>query len=78
MRKEIQLSDMCASSCCLPFSFEPMVFPDDFISHHQDDKTHIWFKRLKQLKVYCDGVGIMHGGLSDNLGISSLLIYDKI
>ncbi|QHI35174.1 hypothetical protein IMCC3317_05200 [Kordia antarctica] len=69
LKNEIQLADIVASSSCFPLGFEPLVFPDDYIKNQQSSD----YKSLKNLERFCDGVGIMDGGIADNQGIGSMM-----
>lgn len=68
--QEVKIADAIASSSCFPGGFEPMVWPHDFIH----DKS----PNLEELqKQSPNGVGIMDGGIYDNQGIQSILLYKK-
>ncbi len=69
LKYKIPLGDMVASSSCFPIGFEPLLFPDDYLSNREDDL----YKKLKQQEKYAKGVGIMDGGITDNQGIESIL-----
>ncbi len=72
--KEIRFADIIAASSCVPFGFEPINFPDDFI-HPESVKL-----RDKSLyKNVFDGesieypVGLMDGGVDDNQGVDAVI-----
>ncbi|MEM6722016.1 MAG: patatin-like phospholipase family protein [Bacteroidota bacterium] len=69
IKNDIPLADIVASSSCFPLGFEPLVFPDDYIT----DQTTPEYKAVKNLELFADGVGIMDGGIADNQGIGSML-----
>ncbi len=69
IKNDIQLADIVASSSCFPLGFEPLVFPDDYISDQESSE----YKSVKNLELFTDGVGIMDGGIADNQGIGSML-----
>ena len=66
---QVQLADIVASSSCFPIGFEPLVFPDDYISNRKEKD----YKALKRLEDFSNGVGIMDGGIVDNQGIGSMV-----
>lgn len=67
---EVKISDAIASSSCFPGGFEPMRWPHDFV--HDD---------APNLKALCEAtplsIGIMDGGIYDNQGTQSILMYKK-
>ncbi|AXG71263.1 patatin-like phospholipase [Kordia sp. SMS9] len=69
IKNDIQLADIVASSSCFPLGFEPLVFPDDYISDQETSQ----YKAVKNLELFADGVGIMDGGIADNQGIGSMM-----
>ncbi|MCH2196466.1 patatin-like phospholipase family protein [Kordia sp.] len=69
LESQLQLGDITASSSCFPLGFEPLVFPDDYIS---DQKSEA-YKEVKKLDRFANGVGIMDGGIADNQGIGSMM-----
>lgn len=72
--KEVKLADVMASSSCFPGGFEPMRWPDDFV-HEQSPNL-----KLQAEKNASHGItplGIMDGGIYDNQGIDSVLLYDE-
>jgi len=73
--KEIRFSDIIAASCCFPFAFEPINFPDDFI---HEESVKLRDKSLLPHNVY-DGdkidypVGLMDGAIDDNQGVDAVV-----
>ncbi len=73
--KEIRFSDIIAASCCFPFWFEPINFPDDFIYEGAEKLND---PSLLPANVY-DGdkisypVGLMDGSINDNQGVNSVI-----
>lgn len=68
--QEVKVADALAASACFPGGFEPMIWPHDFI-HEQSP-------HLKDLKKKNEkGTGIMDGGIYDNQGIQSILLYER-
>jgi len=61
-KHNIQLGDIVAASSCFPGGFEPMSFPNDFMKI--DPEHELWGK---------EPIGLMDGGILDNLGILSYL-----
>jgi hypothetical protein len=77
--KEIRLADIIAASSCVPFGFEPINFPDDFIH-----KESILLKQRNLLPHACfDGdkisypIGIMDGGVDDNQGVEAVIAAEE-
>ncbi|MCT4603582.1 MAG: patatin-like phospholipase family protein [Marinifilum sp.] len=66
---KVNLADIVASSSCFPIGFEPLVFPDDYISNRKDND----YKALKRLEDFSNGLGVMDGGIVDNQGIGSMV-----
>ena len=66
---EIKLADTIAASSCFPVGFEPIMWPADFVH----DKAGMLKKNLDTLKP----AGLMDGGIYDNQGIDSILLYKK-
>jgi predicted acylesterase/phospholipase RssA len=67
---EVKLADAMASSSCFPGGFEPMVWPDDFV--------HSEAPQLQALKTSgYTATALMDGGIYDNQGIQSILLYKK-
>ena len=65
---EIKLADAIAASSCFPVGFEPIMWPHDFV--------HDGASRLMTLaKDASESIGIMDGGIYDNQGIDSILLY---
>jgi len=67
--EEVKLADAIASSACFPGGFEPMVWPHDFA--HENSPN------LKVQKKNSAGTGLMDGGIYDNQGIQSILLYER-
>lgn len=77
--KEIRLSDIIAASCCFPFGFEPINFPNDF--------TYEGSEKLKDLtllpKNVYDGdkinypIGLMDGAIDDNQGVDAVVLAEE-
>lgn len=67
--EEVKLADAIASSACFPGGFEPMIWPHDF--------AHDKSPNLKTQKKTSPGVGLMDGGIYDNQGIQSILLYER-
>ena len=63
--RHITLGEALACSSCFPSGFEPMMFPDDFNVHENEDA-------LKK-----DHFGIMDGGIVDNQGIEPILLAEE-
>lgn len=68
--EEVKLADAMAASACFPGGFEPMIWPHDF-AHDQS------LELLAQLQAGSPMVGVMDGGVYDNQGIQSILLYKK-
>lgn len=58
---KFKLGDILASSSAFPGGFEPIGFPNDFVSGEEMGKMGM------------DEIGLMDGGIIDNQGISSIL-----
>lgn len=68
--QEVKIADAMASSACFPGGFEPMIWPHDFV--------HEEATQLRQLKSKSgSGIGLMDGGIYDNQGIQSILLYER-
>lgn len=67
--EEVKLADAMAASTCFPGGFEPILWPRDFV--HADAPN------LKELSAKTENVGLMDGGIYDNQGIQSVLLYKK-
>ena len=63
--RHITLGEALACSSCFPSGFEPMMFPDDFHVHENEDAA----KK--------DHFGIMDGGIVDNQGIEPILLAEE-
>jgi predicted acylesterase/phospholipase RssA len=79
LAKELRLSDIIAASCCFPFGFEPINFPDDFI---HDKAVHLKDPSLLPKHVF-DGdiinypIGLMDGAIDDNQGVDAVVIAEE-
>jgi predicted acylesterase/phospholipase RssA len=73
IKGRIKIADVIASSSCFPVGFEPLLFPDDYFSDHQDEA----YLTLKEQPIFAAGVGIMDGGIVDNQGIGSMVKIDQ-
>ena len=77
--KEIRLADIIAASSCVPFGFEPINFPDDFI---YAESTKLKDRSLLPKTVY-DGdkieypIGLMDGGVDDNQGVNAIIAAEE-
>ena len=77
--KEIRLADIIAASSCVPFGFEPINFPDDFI---YPEAINLKDKSLLPNAVY-DGekidypIGLMDGGVDDNQGVDAVITAEE-
>jgi hypothetical protein len=69
---EIKISDAIAASSCFPLGFEPIIFPDDFISEH----SSAIYLAIKTKEKFVPGIGLMDGGIVDNQGIGSIMNAD--
>jgi predicted acylesterase/phospholipase RssA len=89
--KSIKLADILAASSCFPMGFEPIVFPEDFSYNDSESKT-LSVQQLRSAMHYenyseesfsldegssLDSFGFMDGGITDNQGLSSLMLADK-
>src|SRR5688572_17322189 len=68
LAKEVKLADAIASSSCFTGGFEPLLWPQDFV--HPGSKEMLEEDKLNPL-------GLMDGGIYDNQGIESILLYNK-
>lgn len=66
---EVKLADAIAASACFPGGFEPIIWPQDFVHDHSPN--------LKAFAATTTPTGLMDGGIYDNQGIDSILIYKK-
>lgn len=74
--KEMRISDIVAASSCFPAGFEPITFPHDFRA--SGNKSPM-LDELSKDQPFCEGVGLMDGGIVDNQGIrSTILAIDHI
>jgi len=75
LAKEIRLSDIIAASSCVPFGFEPINFPDDFIypeSVSLKDKSLLPLSATDSDKISYP-IGLMDGGVDDNQGVDAVI-----
>lgn len=82
--KKLRLSDLLAASSCFPLGFEPMIFPDDFVSNKADIEkieaiTTFIGPNMQPIK---DGnprkFALMDGGIVDNQAVESMaLAFDR-
>jgi predicted acylesterase/phospholipase RssA len=69
---EIKLSDIIASSSCFPGGFEPLRWPDDYVHAASPGLTTLCqYNKAHKIQP----TGIMDGGIYDNQGIESILMY---
>jgi predicted acylesterase/phospholipase RssA len=69
LASEIKLADIIAASSCFPGGFEPIMWPADF-AHNKAKNINDKIATLKP-------AGLMDGGIYDNQGIDSVLLYKK-
>lgn len=69
LAREIKVADAIAASSCFPGGFEPIMWPMDF-AHNDAPK-------LREKKAGLKPAGLMDGGIYDNQGIDSILLYKK-
>jgi predicted acylesterase/phospholipase RssA len=73
--KEIRFADIIAASSCVPFGFEPINFPNDFVYAGADKLTDVNLLPL----IADDGdkivypIGLMDGGVDDNQGVDAVI-----
>jgi predicted acylesterase/phospholipase RssA len=67
--RDIKLADVIAASSCFPGGFEPIMWPADFVH----EKANNIIQEQAELKP----AGLMDGGIYDNQGIDSILLYKK-
>lgn len=80
--KEIRMSDIMASSSCIPGGMEPLMFPQDF--HWPGD---VYRRGGKSERPFCDkvendlwerfkvrSIPLMDGGVYDNQGVASIIL----
>lgn len=65
--EEVKISDAIAASSCFPGGFEPIRWPQDFL--------HNEAKEIFQYSITQPEIGLMDGGIYDNQGIDSILMY---
>jgi hypothetical protein len=79
MAKEIRLADIIAASSCVPFGFEPINFPNDFI---HPENVALKNRSLLPPATY-DGekieypIGLMDGGIDDNQGVDAVISAEE-
>jgi predicted acylesterase/phospholipase RssA len=66
---EVKIADAIAASSCFTGGFEPIVWPQDFVYEEA--------AALKRYNEELKPVGLMDGGIYDNQGIDSVLMYKK-
>jgi predicted acylesterase/phospholipase RssA len=88
--KKIKLADVLAASSCFPMGFEPIIYPEDF-SYSDGDKalstqqlrSALHYENYNEEKFSMEDVppltslGFMDGGITDNQGLSSLMLADR-
>lgn len=65
--EEVKLADAIAASSCFTGGFEPIRWPYDFFHEKSDN--------LKKVTTGMEPIGLMDGGIYDNQGIDSILLY---
>jgi hypothetical protein len=84
--KNIKLADILAASSCFPSGFEPIVFPEDFSYHNNQNNLSAdelretllvehYDKEITSLRPL-ESIGLMDGGITDNQGLDSTLLAD--
>jgi predicted acylesterase/phospholipase RssA len=79
MAKEIRLADIIAASSCVPFGFEPINFPDDFMHEESvklKDKTLLPVQTYEGEKINYP-IGLMDGGVDDNQGVDAVISAEE-
>jgi predicted acylesterase/phospholipase RssA len=66
--RDLRLADIVAASSCFPGGFEPLRFPLDFQSGPDDALAQAW-KNKPELR-------LLDGGIVDNQGIESVLLFE--
>ncbi|MHA4811891.1 patatin-like phospholipase family protein [Flavitalea flava] len=66
---EVKVADAIAASSCFTAGFEPIIWPSDF--------AHSKAEKLVEKAETAASVGLMDGGIYDNQGIGSMLMYRK-
>lgn len=66
--RELRLADIVAASSCFPGGFEPLRFPLDFQTGAEDALAQAW-KNKPDLR-------LLDGGIVDNQGIESVLLFE--
>jgi predicted acylesterase/phospholipase RssA len=89
--KKIKLADVLAASSCFPMAFEPILYPEDFSYSDAQNKT-LSTQQLRSAMHYenyneetfsmkdvppLTSIGFMDGGITDNQGLSSLMLADR-
>lgn len=67
--REIRLADIVAASSCFPGGFEPLLMYRDFAESESSPLADFW-KGKSQLR-------LMDGGVVDNQGIESIMLFEK-
>ncbi|MDI1355790.1 MAG: patatin-like phospholipase family protein [bacterium] len=79
MAKEVRLADIVAASSCVPFGFEPINFPDDFV-HEESvklaDPALLPDSVLEGAKINYP-IGLMDGGVDDNQGVDAVISAEE-
>lgn len=65
--EEVKLADAIAASSCFTGGFEPIRWPQDFFHDKSDN--------LMKVSTNMEPIGLMDGGIYDNQGIDSILLY---
>lgn len=79
MAKEVRLADIIAASSCVPFGFEPINFPDDFIHPESEilkDRSLLPRETTDGEKIHYP-IGLMDGGVDDNQGVDALISAEE-
>jgi predicted acylesterase/phospholipase RssA len=76
--REIRLADIIAASSCVPFGFEPINFPNDFI-HPESVKLRdqSLFSNVFDGEKIDYPVGLMDGGVDDNQGVDAVITAEE-
>lgn len=78
--KQIRVADIVAASSCLPGTFEPLAFPDDFawpMGTVPPKTREIFSEECENGGRRPRSVPLMDGGIYDNQGLANLLLADK-
>lgn len=80
--QSLRIGDIVAASSCFPLGFEPIIFPDDFVSGDHTPASmlaamEIYHNNpLEQDAVQHRSFGLIDGGAVDNQGIYSMVLED--